>query len=508
MVSSGSPSRHVAPPTRAQKTQQMSRIVPSSPRWPDARSTARRARRLLLILASLLGVLVTPSTSLAETVPYPPTDPWYAAPADLASMTPRPDHPLARRDAALVRAGQAAVQGVPGALQDDRPHGAAIPVTATIVIPLKRPATERRLISYQTAYDGLSPACQPSYSLRTGKVGLQSAETILMTNILSRGWTIVTTDYEGPDNNWASARRPRTACSTASAPLRRSRPRASPTRADEGRHGRVLRRRATPRHGQTSGRRATRPSSTSSARRTAAPARSSRASSRRSTVSCSPASPSRHHRRHLRLPGDRHHPVPQQARQAGLQGAEEPVLLVHHGLRVQVRLPALPRSAQRKDRDLLTRPQFLAIGEENSLGRFAPKAPVFWYQTYWDQMNGYWLARAMSPRATASRARASGSTRSTTRSTRWRPSRCRSAPTTGSRGSSRAARRQRTALRSTDRSRMGHAGADAGSAPRTDGRSRSSGAGGRCRSPAEAGAARPMVPAHDRRGTIDPRRLV
>jgi hypothetical protein len=85
----------------------------------------------------------------------------------------------------------------------DRDLTTASVSVATIMIPLKRPAPgRRRLVSYQTAYDGINPGCRPSYSLQGGSVALQAVETLLIGSALSRGWTVVTSDYEGPKDEF------------------------------------------------------------------------------------------------------------------------------------------------------------------------------------------------------------------------------------------------------------------------------------------------------------------
>ena len=59
----------------------------------------------------------------------------------------------------------------------------------------------RPLLSYQTAEDGVSTKCSPSYGIRAGlNAGgtNSSAETVAMTAFLLRGITVIAPDYEGP----------------------------------------------------------------------------------------------------------------------------------------------------------------------------------------------------------------------------------------------------------------------------------------------------------------------
>ncbi len=84
----------------------------------------------------------------------------------------------------------------------DRPVATA----ATVLIPWARPARNRRLVSVQIAYDGLSPICQPSYTLRTGTNAEAAGEFGTLLTLLAKGWTVVTSDYEGPMNTWIAGK--------------------------------------------------------------------------------------------------------------------------------------------------------------------------------------------------------------------------------------------------------------------------------------------------------------
>ncbi len=182
-------------------------MSPSVPGMTSA-STPRQAgsplpRRLVaFVTAALLGVLALASAASANGM-WPPHDPFYAAPADLASKAP----------GEVIRARSTRIKLGPGIQLPFKTYqvlyrttdrtNTPIATVSTIIIPTNnRPATDRKMIAYQTAYDGLGPACRPSYSLQTGRVALQGAEVLLMLNMLRRGWTIVTSDYEGPNDSW------------------------------------------------------------------------------------------------------------------------------------------------------------------------------------------------------------------------------------------------------------------------------------------------------------------
>ncbi|MEH3054330.1 MAG: hypothetical protein PGN13_10040 [Patulibacter minatonensis] len=159
-------------------------------------------RRLVGVLVASLALLcVSGAPARAQ---YPTADPFYAPPADLASL---PNGAVIRSRAVQLRGSR---YNLPFRSHQvlyrttDR-TGAPIATVASILHPKRRAAGPPRLISYQTAYDGLSPECRPSYSLRTGRVLLQATEAITLALLLERGWTVVTADYEGPNDDWGVA---------------------------------------------------------------------------------------------------------------------------------------------------------------------------------------------------------------------------------------------------------------------------------------------------------------
>jgi hypothetical protein len=83
---------------------------------------------------------------------------------------------------------------------------------ATIIQPAL-PSAKVKLLSYQTAYDGLADTCRPSYQLQGGTPAGTSAGGTTITNeyafllaYLAQGYTIVTADYEGPTDDYTAGR--------------------------------------------------------------------------------------------------------------------------------------------------------------------------------------------------------------------------------------------------------------------------------------------------------------
>ncbi|MDQ8045078.1 MAG: lipase family protein [Solirubrobacteraceae bacterium] len=173
----------------------MSLFVPREPAAPRRRALSRFRTALATLAVLGAGAMAPAAASAAISPQY---DPFYVPPADLASHAPGdvlrsrtvPFH-MSPQIKLPYKAYQVLFR------TNDLRDGASASV-ATIFIPTKRPATGRRLVSYQTAYDGVGPGCRPSYSFQNGKVALQGVETLLIGSALSHGWTIVTTDYEGP----------------------------------------------------------------------------------------------------------------------------------------------------------------------------------------------------------------------------------------------------------------------------------------------------------------------
>lgn len=159
--------------------------------------------RVLALVAVLIGGASLPASAAAGS---PASDAFYAAPANLADLQP----------GEIIRSRRITLQPLPGLRLPlrayhvlyrtndslDRPVATA----ATVILPLIQPRTNRRLVSIQVAYDGLTPRCQPSYTLRTGTNAEATAEFGLFLQLLAKGWTVVTSDYEGPSNTWIAGK--------------------------------------------------------------------------------------------------------------------------------------------------------------------------------------------------------------------------------------------------------------------------------------------------------------
>ncbi|MET7993977.1 lipase family protein [Amycolatopsis sp. NPDC005232] len=162
------------------------------------------ALAVVTAMAATVFTAATPSATAAPSPGNPASDPFYAQPSPFPEVAPGTvldSRPVTIRALTLpvpVRAWQVKYRSTDT-------DGAAIADVATIMQPVNPPAAgARKLVSYQTAQDGLTTDCAPSYVLTTG-TALPAEELALMLPLVAAGYTVVTADYEGPDSEWAAA---------------------------------------------------------------------------------------------------------------------------------------------------------------------------------------------------------------------------------------------------------------------------------------------------------------
>ena len=155
-------------------------------------------RRSNLIAASAVLLVVLSPATPASAVQDPATDPFFAAPANLAELAPgtvirsRPvDTKVAPGLPMNAKSTQILVRST-----DAKNHPAA--VTATILVPKWKDLNH--LLAYQPATDSLGARCEPSYLLQTG--GEKEASLVKMA--LAKGLTVVVPDHQGPRHAFAA----------------------------------------------------------------------------------------------------------------------------------------------------------------------------------------------------------------------------------------------------------------------------------------------------------------
>ena len=155
---------------------------------------AMRATAVTMLLA-----LIT--AGVAAAAPAPPTsDPFYVPSGSPAGVSP--GTVLRSRPIAVNFSGLPGVTGTQVLYRTTNQLGQASATVATIIHP---PVPSRKLLSYQTFYDGVAATCRPSYTLQSG-AGSPGTEEALMLPYLTQGFTIVTADYEGPTDDFGAGR--------------------------------------------------------------------------------------------------------------------------------------------------------------------------------------------------------------------------------------------------------------------------------------------------------------
>jgi secretory lipase len=162
-------------------------------------ATRRRVVLALLAAALLTGVPTQASAAPTAWPPHPDNDPFYAQPVPMPDLEPGAiidQRPTTIRALALpvpVRAWQVKY------LSTDTKGEPAANI-ATVIQPFVH---GRKLVSYQTAYDGLDADCAPSYGFATG-INPPAYEEAAILPLLLAGYTVVSADYEGPHYQWAA----------------------------------------------------------------------------------------------------------------------------------------------------------------------------------------------------------------------------------------------------------------------------------------------------------------
>lgn len=168
---------------------------------------SRPARRARFGAAALAAACLVPTTAAHAGVPTPANDPFY----QYTGATPLSE--LAPGKILKTRVRSYRIAGIPTPLTavqlayrtTNQSGEAVVNVTSVIKPPFKiGPA---RVLSYQSAYDSLSPNDQPSYAVAGGVTfgGLfNTGEAAITTGWLLGGATVVLTDTEGQTANFAA----------------------------------------------------------------------------------------------------------------------------------------------------------------------------------------------------------------------------------------------------------------------------------------------------------------
>ena len=149
------------------------------------------------------GALATPAGAAPV---RPSADPFYAYAGEVAAAAP--GTVLRTRQVALSVAGAPAALPATQVLYRTQDQlGQPSATVATIVRPALG-AGPVKLLSYQTFYDGVADTCRPSYTLQGGDPNntTAAADGAFMYDYLAQGFTVVTSDYEGPTDDYGAGR--------------------------------------------------------------------------------------------------------------------------------------------------------------------------------------------------------------------------------------------------------------------------------------------------------------
>ncbi len=161
---------------------------------------------LLASAATWLALLAVPALAAQ---PRPSADPFYSY--DPASIAGLPGGTVLRARLVWVPTGGVlSTPSLPAAQILYRTWNQRLEPTATVatVIPPPRsnPPKPTKLLSYQTYYDGLADSCRSSYTLQGVGPGVWTADDSYLLGWVQAGYTVVTSDYEGPADDYTAGR--------------------------------------------------------------------------------------------------------------------------------------------------------------------------------------------------------------------------------------------------------------------------------------------------------------
>jgi hypothetical protein len=171
---------------------------------PGIRDVLATGLAVVLLAAGVMVGIGAASAGSSSDAPLvePHDDPFYTPPAGWQAAAP--GTLLATRPVTVKGLGLTVPADAQQFLaRSTDAKGAPTTVAGILMVPrIPYPAGPRPLVSYQPATDSLGDQCNPSYKLRAGT----EAELALMMQALTRGWAVVVSDYEGPQNAFTAAR--------------------------------------------------------------------------------------------------------------------------------------------------------------------------------------------------------------------------------------------------------------------------------------------------------------
>lgn len=166
---------------------------------------ASACARAVVVVFACAG-LIAPAT--ASAVPRPADDPFYAYTSSTPLADLAPGTVIRSRDVSYHVAGLALpLSAKQLAYRSTNMLGEPIVASTTLIRPPGK-KTVSRVVSYQSAYDSLSPSDQPSHVIAGGPATLGSAistlESLALPAFLLNGYGVAIPDTEGPMADFAA----------------------------------------------------------------------------------------------------------------------------------------------------------------------------------------------------------------------------------------------------------------------------------------------------------------
>ncbi|CAH0351136.1 lipase family protein [Aquabacterium sp. CECT 9606] len=160
-------------------------------------------------LLALLATLALASTAAqaqeaypapASPPPLPQEDAFYQSPTEQALGSVAPGTVLRYREVSAKAYYLFPVKGKAWQLMYRSTNHKGLPVAmvGTVLVPENAPAQQRKLLSYNVAYDALTLRCAPSYEFVKGT----ALEQALIQSALKEGMVVMSADYEGLQSLW------------------------------------------------------------------------------------------------------------------------------------------------------------------------------------------------------------------------------------------------------------------------------------------------------------------
>ena len=168
----------------------------------------RSARRIRLWACCAVGASWLGLAGPALAVDKPSADPFYSYNSAAISGV-SPGTVLRSRAVSVPTLGVLPDSVVPATQALYRTQNQLGQPTASVATIIPPPASgPTKLLSYQTFYDGLDDSCRPSFTLQGGvpSTNTGNADNNLLLGFVRDGYTVVSSDYEGPADHYTAGR--------------------------------------------------------------------------------------------------------------------------------------------------------------------------------------------------------------------------------------------------------------------------------------------------------------